>query len=254
MADDHFRLLSTGFAACHYNMGLDEALLESVSAGGPPVLRFYGWNPPAVSIGYFQGLTEEVDLEAAERFGFDVVRRISGGGAVLHRSELTYSIIMGLDHPLAGKDLGESYRILCRGLVRGFDLLGIKTVFSGINDILAEGKKISGNAQTRRMGCLLQHGTVLLDSDVETMFTVLKVPEEKIKGTVIKEARERVTSVHSVLGRLVNFKEAEAAFTRGFTEAHALVCEKTALSPAEDSRARKLAETKFSTREWLFRK
>ena len=248
------RLLSTGFHNCYYNMGLDEALLESVSAGGLPALRFYGWNPPAVSVGYFQGLTEEVDLGAAKRFGFDVVRRISGGGAVLHRSELTYSIIMGMEHPLAAKDLGESYRILCRGLIRGFELLGIETIFSGINDILAEGKKISGNAQTRRMNCLLQHGTILLDNDIETMFEVLKVPEEKIKGKLIGEVKERVTSVRSVLGRIVNFEEAEAAFARGFAEAHVLDCKQAEISPAEDSRARELAETKFSAKEWLYKR
>ena len=254
MANHPFRLLSTGFRDCYYNMGLDEALLESVSAGALPVLRFYGWHPPAVSVGYFQGLTEEVDLEAAERLNFNVVRRISGGGAVLHRSELTYSIIMAIDHPLAGKDLGESYRILCGGLIRGFAFLGMEAVFSGINDILAGGKKISGNAQTRRMGCLLQHGTVLLDNDVDTMFEVLKVPEEKIRGKLIGEVKERVTSIRSVLGRNLSFEEAEAAFVRGFAEALDLACEKTEVSPVEDNRARELAETKFSAREWLFKK
>jgi len=259
MAHYPFRFLSTGFRDGYYNMGLDEALLESVAghgeeASGLPALRFYGWNPPAVSIGYFQGLEEEVDIEKAGELGFDLVRRISGGGAVLHRSELTYSIIMDLDHPLAVKDLSESYRILCRGLIRGFAHLGVKTVFSGINDILAGGKKISGNAQSRRMNCLLQHGTVLLDNDVETMFEVLKVPEEKLKGKLISEVKERVTSLRSVLGREVPFEEAEAAFVRGFAEALDLELQKTDASPAEESRARELAESKFSAREWLFKK
>ncbi|MCL1812122.1 MAG: lipoate--protein ligase family protein [Treponema sp.] len=261
MSNYPFRLLSTGFRDCYYNMSLDEALLESAAgnissdnSAGLPVLRFYGWNPPAVSIGYFQDLAEEVDLEAVKRYGFDLVRRVSGGGAVLHRSELTYSIIVGLNHPLAGKNLDESYRILCRGLIHGLALLGIESVFSGTNDILTGGKKISGNAQTRRMNCLLQHGTILLDNDVETMFGVLKAPKEKNKGKLIGQIRERVTSLRSILGREINFVEAEKAFTRGFSEALNIELHNTDVTPAEESRALELAETKFKTREWLVNK
>jgi lipoate-protein ligase A len=256
-----FRLLNTGFHDCYYNMGLDEALLESVAAGSsPPALRLYGWSPPAVSVGYFQGLTEEVDLQAVQRFGFDVVRRISGGGAVLHKSELTYSLIMKTNHPLAGKQLEDSYRTLCGGLIAGLGILGVEAVFSGINDILAAepsgapGKKISGNAQTRRMGCLLQHGTILLDNDVDIMFEVLKVPAEKIKGKLIDEVKERVTSLRSILGRDVSFEEAAAAFARGFGETLGLEYERAEVLPEEERRARELAREKFSAREWLFKK
>ena len=235
-------------------MGLDEALLESVAAGGQSILRFYGWNPPAVSIGYFQRLNEEVDLERTRQLGFDIVRRISGGGAVLHHSELTYSIIMPLDHPLAGKSIGQSYQILCPALIRGLAILGIQGIFSGINDILVEGKKISGNAQTRRKGCLLQHGTILLDCDVETMFEVLKIPEEKNRGKIISEAKERVTSLRGFLGRDISYKETETAFIQGFEENLGLILAKTEITATEDKIARDLANTKFSAREWLYKK
>ncbi|MCL1815832.1 MAG: lipoate--protein ligase family protein [Treponema sp.] len=251
MNSHSFRLLSTGFHDGFYNMGLDEALLESAAGGELPVLRFYGWDPPAVSIGYFQNLEEEVDLEAAKRFGFDLVRRISGGGAVLHRSELTYSIILSMDHPLAGKNLGESYVVLCQGLIRGLAVLGMEAVFSGTNDILVGGKKISGNAQTRSGGFLLQHGTILLDNDVDTMFDVLKTPKDKNRGKLIGEVKGRVTSLRSVLGRIIPFEEVEKALVRGFEEALGMIFTKMEISPAEDSRARELEKTKFSTREWL---
>ncbi|MDR1862657.1 MAG: lipoate--protein ligase family protein, partial [Treponema sp.] len=159
-----FRLLRSGYHDCYYNMALDEALLEGVASGASlPALRFFGWKPPAVSLGYFQGLEEEVDLEACRRRGVDVVRRISGGGAVFHQAEITYSLIMPLSHPLAGATITESYRVLCAGVAAGLGRLGVEAVFAPINDILAGGRKISGNAQTRRKGCLLQHGTVLLD-------------------------------------------------------------------------------------------
>ena len=256
-----FRLLSTGFHDCYYNMGLDEALLESAAgclpgsgSAGEPVLRFYGWNPPAVSIGYFQNLDEEVDVRAAERYGFGLIRRISGGGAVIHRSELTYSIIVGLDHPLAGEDLNESYQILCAGLIRGLGILGIQSVFSGTNDILTGGKKVSGNAQTRRMNCLLQHGTVLLDSDADIMFEVLKAPKEKNKGKLMEEIKGRLGSLRSILGREISFEEAENVFARGFAEALGLSLKKSEINPAEEQRALLLARTKFKTDEWLYKK
>jgi lipoate-protein ligase A len=249
------RLLETGFHDCYYNMGLDEALLESVAAGAMPALRFYGWNPPAVSIGCFQGLTEEVDVEACARRGFDITRRISGGGAVLHKSELTYSIILPLEHPLAKKDLNESYITLCAGLIEGLRMLGIDAVFSGINDILVGGKKVSGSAQTRRPGCLLLHGTVILDNDLDEMFEVLKVPREKMKGKVLSAGvKERVTSVRALLGRALPFDEALHVFREGFAAAAGLTYTKSSPLLHEEKRALELAAEKFSAQEWIYKR
>jgi lipoate-protein ligase A len=236
-------------------MGLDEALLEAVSRGdSPPVLRFYGWDPPAVSVGYFQGLEEELDLDACKRRGIAVIRRITGGGAVFHQAELTYSIIMPLSHPLAGKDIRESYRVLCEGLVRGLARLGISSQFVPINDIIAGGRKLSGNAQTRRKNTLLQHGTILLENDPALMFELLRVPPEKIRGKFIAAVQDRVTSLRDLLGRPVSFDEAREAVTEGFREALSLACPPSpgAISPAEDRRARELAAEKFSNPAWLF--
>jgi lipoate-protein ligase A len=249
-----FRLLETGFHDCYYNMGLDEALLESAAEGAAPALRFYGWNPPAVSVGCYQGLTEEVDVEVCARRGFDIVRRVSGGGAVLHQSELTYSIILPIDHPLAKSDLNESYRILCAGLIAGLQLLGIEAVFSGINDILAGGKKVSGNAQIRRRGGMLQHGTVLLDNDVDVMFDILKVPREKMKGKLITEVKERVTNLRELLGGAIPFDEAVKAFRMGFASALDLEYDGFSLLPREEARAVQLVTEKFSTREWIYKR
>ena len=197
-------------------MGLDLAILEGVSRGdSPPVLRFYGWDPPAVSVGYFQGLEEEVDLRACGIRGVEVVRRVSGGGAVFHNAELTYSITMPEGHPLAGRTIQESYRRLCAGIVEGLAILGVAARFVPINDIVAGDRKISGNAQTRRMGCILQHGTVLLDLDVDLMFELLRVPQEKMKGRIIADVKSRVTSLRA-LGSAVSFDGAAAALAEGF--------------------------------------
>jgi len=204
-----FRLLETGFHSAAFNMGLDEALLRSVAEGKSlPTLRFYGWTPAAVSIGYFQGLEEEVDSAACRAAGIDVVRRITGGGAVFHHHEVTYSIVLPLDHPLARRNILESYRLLLGGIVEGMSLLGITAEFAPINDIVTGGKKISGNAQTRKLGCILQHGTIILDVDVDQMFTVLRVPQEKARGKLIEDIKSRVTSVKLCMpqGELTSFE------------------------------------------------
>ena len=101
---EQWRLLQTGFANAYSNMAIDKAILVVNSEGNvPPTVRFYGWSPPAISIGYFQSLTEEVDIQACERFGVDYVRRITGGGAVFHEKELTYSIVVAESHPADSK-------------------------------------------------------------------------------------------------------------------------------------------------------
>jgi lipoate-protein ligase A len=233
-------------------MGLDEALLEAVSAGTTlPVLRFYGWKPAAVSLGYFQSPEDEIDAAACTKQGVDIVRRITGGGAVFHQAEVTYSIIMPVQHPLAGATILESYHILCAGITRALALLGIESEFSGINDIIAAGRKVSGNAQTRRQGCVLQHGTVLLDNDVDLMFVLLKVPDEKLKDKLIHDVKERVTSLNALLGRAVPFEEAERALVQGFGETLRLDLSPSQVSGEEEARAVQLAADKFASSDWL---
>jgi lipoate-protein ligase A len=244
-------------------MGLDEALLEAVSRGASlPVLRLYGWDPPAVSVGYFQGIREEIDLDACKRRGVEVVRRISGGGAVFHHAEVTYSIVMPLTHPLAGTSIHESYEVLCTGIIRALELLGVPSRFVPINDIVSGERKISGNAQTRRMGCLLQHGTVLLENETDLMFELLRVPSEKLRGKLIRNVKDRITSLKALLGRPVPFAGAEDALAEGFRQALSLEFirspggEETADAPTreEEDRARELALTKFGSPAWLFKK
>jgi lipoate-protein ligase A len=242
-------------------MGLDQTLLERVSGGTSlPCLRFYGWKPQAVSIGYFQGLDEEVNVRLCGERGVDVVRRLTGGGAVFHNAELTYSLTLPLGHPLAGRSIQESYGILCAGIVRGLEKLGIAASFVPINDIEYKGKKISGNAQTRKKAALLQHGTVLLDNDPELMFELLKVVPEKA-GTRPSAAgvKQRVSSLSEILGREVSYGEALASISGGFGEALDIEftgtpgnpSEKARLpSPDEEERALYLAKNRFADRLW----
>ncbi|MDR3337483.1 MAG: lipoate--protein ligase family protein [Treponema sp.] len=250
-----WRLLKTGFHNGFYNMALDEALLEAVARGNsPPVLRLYGWEPSAVSVGYFQGLEEEVDVGACKRRGVDVVRRISGGGAVFHQAELTYSIIMPVAHPLSGATIDGAYEHLSGGIIQALALLGVSSRFAPVNDILAGDRKISGNAQTRRMGCVLQHGTVLLDLDADLMFELLRVPSEKVKDKLIRDVKERVTGLKALLGRPVPYEAAEQALAEGFRRALALDYTSAEPRPEEEGRAQLLAAEKFAAPAWLYKR
>lgn len=250
-----FRVLETGKNTAFFNMGLDEAVIESVAAGSSiPTLRFYGWEPRAISLGYFQGIHDEIDIEACERNGIDIVRRITGGGAVFHDAEVTYSIVIPEGHQLAPPSILDSYALICAGILSGLAALSIKAEFAPINDIVYCGKKISGNAQTRKKGCLLQHGTVLLRVDVDTMFTLLKVPKEKALGKMIDDVKARVTSIADVLGSDIGFDEVENALKNGFSDALNLDLIQEAPAAAEIQKALDLAKTKFSAQEWIFKR
>ena len=246
------RFLETGARDAAFNMGLDEAILDAVSAGAsPPTLRFYSWKPKAVSLGYFQGIDDELDTDACAARGVDVVRRVTGGGAVFHDDELTYSLVVPETHPLAAGSILDTYRAICAGLVEGFRILGITAEFAPINDVVAGGKKLSGNAQTRKKGCVLQHGTVLLGVDVDEMFALLKVPAEKMRGKLVADVKARVSSVALALGRSVGWDEAVSAFRQGFSLGLGVELADGRPSEAELAGARVLADSKFSRREWI---
>ncbi len=227
------------------NMAIDEAIAESVAMGKvAPTIRFYQWKPSAVSIGYFQSLQQEVQQQRCAELGVDVVRRRTGGGAVYHDKELTYSVIA--PESLLPKGITESYHTICGWVVNGLKNVGIVGEFKPINDIIVKGKKISGNAQTRRDAVVLQHGTILYDLNVETMFSLLKVSQEKISDKMIQSVKERVTSVleHANVSEL----ELYEAMRKGFTENKEW--EFGDLSGGEMERARQLAEQRYRTKAW----
>jgi lipoate-protein ligase A len=254
---EKWRLLDTGLKDAFYNMALDEAIVIARARKiVPNTIRFFRWEPSAVSIGYFQSMEEEVDIEACNNLGIDYVRRRTGGGAVYHDrdGELTYSIIVDEDHPLISRDFQKTYEILCSGLVNGLRILGVPAEFRPINDIVVIGRKISGNAQTRSMGVVHQHGTILRDVNPKLMFTVLKVPSEKIRDKMIKSVEERVTSIKRYLGREVSFEELKNAMIRGFEETFSIKLTPGDVTEFEKQLAIKLINEKYLTREWNFKR
>lgn len=252
---EQWRLLQTGFRNAYSNMAIDKAILVTNSKGKiPPTVRFYGWIPPAISIGYFQSLADEVDVQACERFGVDYVRRITGGGAVFHEKELTYSIVVPESHPEILKNIIKSYRRICGAVMKGLHQLGIESDYVPINDIVTGGRKISGNAQTRKFKTVLQHGTILMDVDVDKMFSLLKVPNEKIKDKLIADVKQRVTSIQHRLGKKVSFKEVASAMKIGFEEEFHVELIEGRLSKEELTLAKQFEKECFSTLEWNHRR
>jgi lipoate-protein ligase A len=175
-------------------MAVDEAIAASVAAGtSPPTIRFYTWKPCAVTIGYFQCLRDEVDLDACSMRGTDVVRRRTGGGAVYHdgQGEITYSVIAPESY--FSKDIRASYREICGSIITGLGSLGIAAEFRPVNDVTVKGRKISGSAQTRRQGILTQHGTVLYSIDRDIMFSVLRPSAKKLADKPVDSFKASVT-------------------------------------------------------------
>ncbi len=230
-----------------WNMAFDESLLVHLKDIGP-TLRLYGWKPPAVSIGYFQSM-EEVDVDKAREMGVDLVRRITGGGAVYHKYEVTYSIVL----PSIGGRILDSYRVIDMGIIKALTSLGLDAQHHGINDVVVNGKKISGNAQTRKYGGLLQHGTLLMDVDVDEMFQILRVSEEKLRDKIVDSVKHRVTSLRHE-GVEIEFGELQKVLADGFREAlNARMYEEEIPREVYDY-AKTLEVEKYATREWNFRR
>src|ERR687898_3678066 len=237
------RLLETEHRSAYYNMALDQALMSTVG-DSIPILRIYGWKPCAVSIGYFQSLKEEVDIKKCKKLGIDVVKRITGGGAVLHEHELTYSFITK-GYPA---NIMESYELICEPVVMCLRNLGFNAQFSPLNDIDVDNKKVSGNAQTRKNNILLQHGTILLDVDVDKMFSVLKVPSEKIKDKIIQDVKERV------MGLKVSYDEVANKLWRSFGQKFQAEVFKDDVKSDESIEAKIMQKYKYSTYEWNYKR
>ncbi len=228
-----WRFLDSGPASGAQNMAVDEVLLrEAVSPGALPVLRFYAWSPPAVSLGRFQHKEQTVNADACKRRGIDIVRRITGGRAVLHCDELTYSVIARIDNDLFPNDVLGTYKVIAAGLLAGLRELGIAAemvsrsgrhaelvkssprepaCFSSPSwyEILVKDRKIIGSAQRRVGGAFLQHGSILIGYD-----PVLEA--EVIPGGGMNDA---VTCIRTELGGEARLEEVKRAFREGFSRA-----------------------------------
>ncbi|WP_297062242.1 biotin/lipoate A/B protein ligase family protein [Thermococcus sp.] len=231
-------------------MAIDEAImLARIEGKVPDTIRLYAFSPSSVTIGRFQSVRHDVNLEGARRLGIPVVRRITGGGSVFHDEfgEITYSVIIGEDFHPALKNVETSYRYLAGPIVDALEDLGLDAGFSGLNDIVANGKKISGSAQTRRRGIILQHGTFMYATRVEILGKVLRASKEKLRDKGISSVWERVTTLEREGIKLTRW-EAYGLLRDSF--ARAFDIEDGELTEYELELAERLIEERYGRREW----
>jgi lipoyl(octanoyl) transferase len=218
-------------------MALDEAVMEAVAARtSPPTLRFYQWEPPCLSLGKRQPLSG-VDLARCQADGVEIVRRATGGLAILHTDELTYSIATTPADPRAEGAILDAYLRLSQGLVAGLRLLGVPAAMSPVvpggvqgtsaacfeapsaYEITVGEQKLLGSAQVRPRGRVLQHGSLPLRGDIARIVDYLCFAAEEEREELRRHLRERATTLGAVVARPASFSEASEALQRGFATA-----------------------------------
>lgn len=254
-----WRCVRSGALPGPLNMALDEALALSCGRGeGGPALRLYAWDPPTVSVGYAQPLAGEVDLEACQRLGFGVVRRVTGGRAVLHQHELTYAVAFpeGL---LGPGGIQADYRHISRGLLLGLRRLGIEAGLSrgssgrgsasGVCflaasrfEVAVAGRKLVGSAQRRFRGAVLQHGSLLVDLDPAAWEAVLPA----LRRPGLRGWTGSVVTVAALLGQRPPLVRVAEAIRQGFEEALGHPLPETPASPAEMEAAAALSRARYA--------
>jgi lipoate-protein ligase A len=270
-----WRLILNSPASGAWNMAVDESILEAVGRHeAPPTLRLYAWDPPCLSLGYAQPLAD-VDLTRLHTLGWDIVRRPTGGRAILHTDELTYSIIGSYDESLLKGNLLESYNAIARGLLAALQEIEIEAsmafkdgspsqaITKQANPICFESpsryeitvnqKKLIGSAQARRRDGVLQHGTLPLDGDISRITQVLAFGNETERQAAAERVRARATTVAEILNRPITWATAARAFVSGFEKNLGLNLVKSDLTMLERQRAEDLLKSKYDVQKWTFK-
>ncbi len=254
-----------------WNMAVDEAILEASGRGDvPPTLRLYAWSPPCLSLGYAQPLAD-ADLQALAARGWLIVRRPTGGRAILHTDELTYSVAGPDSDPRLAGGVLASYRVLARALLDALYRLEIPARAEDIpppavNDaaavcfevpssyeITAHGKKLVGSAQARRMEGVLQHGSLPLCGDLSRIIQALHFPDETARRAAAGRLLERAITVEAACGKPVTWQQAAEAFIQAFSQTLNLEFHPAELTPAERERADTLLREKYAHPDWTGR-
>lgn len=263
--------VDSGYGTPAFNMAMDELLLDWHSQGKiPPVLRFYGWKPAGISVGYFQKVNGKIDVKSAENYGIELVRRQTGGRAVLHDQELTYSVLVSEDHPAMPRSVKDAYMVISRGLLEGFKELDVQAEFSipegklqttdsavcfeepSWYELIVEGKKAAGSAQTRKKGVILQHGSIPLDVDEIKLFDLFIYPNERVKERARRTFGDKAVAINEVAKQTYTFDDARKAFKIGFERGLGIELEPFTLSEAQQKEVTDLAESKYKSPEWNY--
>lgn len=272
-----WNFINTGSKNPYYNMAMDEALLNFVSRGEiDSVIRFYTWNPATLSIGYFQRLQKEIDIDKVKEKGYGLVRRQTGGRGVLHDKELTYSVIVPESHPNMPSTVTEAYKIISQGLLEGFKNLGFETYFAiprskeerdklkqprssvcfdapSWYELVVEGRKIAGSAQTRQKGVILQHGSILQDIDIDDLFDMFKFKNERLKAKMKENFVQKAVAINDISNQHITLNEMENAFEAGFKKGLNIDFKPLELTEKQLEEVQEL-EDKYRSEAWMYRK
>jgi lipoate-protein ligase A len=268
----NWRLIQNPPAKGAWNMAVDEAILESVTSGEAlPTLRLYAWEPACLSLGKMQAFAD-IDGAALAQHGWDVVRRPTGGRAILHVDELTYAVIAPNTEPRVSGGVLESYLRLSQALLRALQILGAapkaneKDAATDPNqpnpvcfevpsnyEITVNGKKIVGSAQARRFEGVLQHGTLPLHGDLTRVIAALRFKDAPAKERAAQRLLAHATTMEAVLGEAPTWQQAAEATQAAFTEILNLTLVPGELSPQEKERAAALVESKYGNPTWTER-
>ncbi len=252
-----WRLLNLETHDAFMNMAVDEAVMRArIENIVSNTLRFYCWKPSAVSIGRFQSVENEVQLENCRKHGVDVVRRITGGGAVYHaaQDELTYSVIAGKED-IGAKDIAEVYARIYAGLTEAIKIFDINADFNegdakACPNLTVNGRKISGSAQSHKKGIVLQHGTLLLKVNLQEMFTFLRVPWANTCFQIASIAKRKITSISDEVGKEISLPEVNKALAEGLQKALDTKFVQGRLTAFERELAEKLCKKKYTVDDW----
>jgi len=250
------------------NMAVDEALLMTMAKtlDPQPVIRFYGWSPATLSLGYAQSYHKEVDEEACLGEGIDVIRRPTGGRAVLHQYELTYSVIAPEHDPHVAGTVTESYLKISQALLKGLKALGVPAEMvacGGLNEasssacfdapswyeLVVEGRKLVGSAQVRKEGMLLQHGSILLHFDADLLFRLLKFPNEEIRQRLLKGFKTKACALDEVWTHPIDRAELEHEICLGFCDIMGIDLISSQLTEPEKA-LKEDVHRKYQSEEW----
>lgn len=261
--------LNTGHHNAAINMAMDEALLTWHKNGDiPPTVRFYGWSAPSLSVGRLQKVKGQIDFEAVKRYECEYVRRLTGGSAVLHDDELTYSIVVSENHPNIPHTVSEAYHILTKGIMEGYRNLKIMADYayptrkvSGKErsavcfeqaahcEMVVDGKKLSGNAQTRKDGILLQHGSIPMSIDEKMLFDLFLFPSEAVKERKRNRFSDKAIAINQITGKTHTFEMLADAFYDGFEKGLDVTFSPILLTDAQWAEVHHLAKTKYAVEE-----
>ena len=265
-----WRFLNTGYRSPGMNMALDEAILLACEAGAsPPTLRVYGWRPPALSLGYAQSVAKEVNLDACYRYGIEIVRRPTGGRAVLHDDEVTYSVVMPIADQDGARSLTEHYHLIGLALAAAFAHLGLAVqlarpqrsakerqapspaCFAALSryELSVSGKKMVGSAQKRGQRALLQHGSIPLSLDRQRLFQCLRVPPAQ-RDALVQEAYATMIAVQEAAATPLAIDDIHAALRHGFAATLNAPVAPGKVRPEEWRMAQALYATKYATAVW----